>query len=654
MKFSWKSVNTFIDIQNVQLDKLEEQLTLSGIEIEDVEYVNEIQDKIFDLSITANRKEIYSVISLAKEISIVLNTKLKIFPISFFTTSIQGTVNNVHNSKTLYISICKINNIQIRETPIWLTNYLKIYNINSKDTIRNIQKYIELKWGQKFYILEMNELKDINHLLNINSSVIKLHSLQLNNKSHKNKLIVFVSNKDVYKNDVSISNSYQEYYLNAYIDTMKLISTLTKCTSGTSYHQYNNVQEYPNSIKLNKHKINTVLGKLNQKTLHYLSNRDLILSLQQLKFFPTYNKFLQTFIIKIPSARKHDLRREIDIIEEIGRIKGFDTFLDKLPSGKNKGTASNLSIKIKTIRNTLRQLGFNEVINCCLTNNQYSRSNYSIKLHNPITQEQTELRNNIIQNLIENYKNNIKQKNNTVEIFEIGKIFEHKLNNKYTEDISIGGLTHNNNFMRNNWSDTPKCPSFFHIKGIIEILLERLNAQITFRKIYKDKNINYANKFKDLFHPIKKIGIYCSKNQELVGILGEINPSHLKEVNKSRHTVYIFEISIKKLNRTVRLNKHLNCAVFSYSHYPSVTRDISVKMHKTMSIQKVKNVFSKDPDSLIESIEIFNEYFHKQNQHKSIGLRITYRAKNRTLNNTDIQTIDQQINKSILSLESKT
>nr|YP_010951843.1 Phenylalanine--tRNA ligase [Laurencia elata]WMP12782.1 Phenylalanine--tRNA ligase [Laurencia elata] len=650
MKFSWKLINIFINLESIQLHKFEEQLTLSGIEIEKINYIEEIKENIFDLNITTNRREICSILSLAKEIGIILNKPLNVLPINFFNAKIQEKKIKKNDNKFIYISINKINSLRVANTPKWLVNYLTIYNIKPTDTISNIKQYIELKWGMKFYILKTKDLKNINNLLNIS---INLQHIELNKNNKENKLIIFISNTNLGKNTINIVNTQEEYYFNAYIDAIKLISTLTKCVYGKSYHEYKVKQPY-SAITVSKNEVDTVLGKTSDHRFNQLSSKNIIDKLKQLNLSPYHNKFLQTFTIKVPPHRKHDLQRKVDIIEEIGRINGFNHFIDKLPSSRRKGVTSNISIKIKNLRDTLRNLGFNEVVNCCLINNYLKHNNYNIEIYNPITQEQTELRNNITQSLIENYSNNIKQNNYTVEIFEIGKTFHKNLNNNYIENISLGGLIHNSNFIKSNWSDTPEYANFFHLKGIIEIILEKLNAEVTFKKIDYKSNIEYTKNIEKIFNPQQKIGIYNAQNTELVGILGEINPRYNKELNTIKNKIYLFEINIAKLNKTIKLNNHLNYISRPYSNYPSVTRDISIKVTKNTNIKEIENVLRKKQNILIESIEIFNEYFNKQYRYKSVGIRITYRSQSRTLDSNNIKEIDDHINNVLLYFKSKT
>nr|ARW64248.1 Phenylalanine-tRNA ligase beta subunit [Chondria sp. (in: red algae)] len=643
MKFSWKLVSNFINTEHIQINELEEKLALSGIEIENVEYICNIKDIIFHTSITSNRKEICSVITFSKEISIILKTPLKILPIKKFT-QFENTIN-----KSLIMSVNTISEIEENRTPEWIQQALTVHDITNRNILNNIREYIKIKWGQTFEILNHNEfLKFINNYKNKSKNNI-IHYI-LRNINKKNLFFVFPMQ---YKEKDS-NNKYSEYYLNSYIDSLRTLATYTKCVIGKSYHVIDEQKYNTKTVEINKKIIKTTLGKVKNTHLKYISHKTTLNTLEQLYLLPKYNRLSKSFLVQVPSARNHDLDKQIDIIEEIARLQGFNNFTDQLPKNNKKGSIYRTSLKVKKIRKILRYLGLNEVINCSLTNNNFKKND--VKIHNPIRKDQCELRNSILQNLIENYLYNKKQINQqkTIEIFEIGKIFEKKSTLDYFERLHIGGLIQNNKFLRLNWSTKPSNSDFFHFKGLIEIFLEQLNVQVIFDKIHcnSDEIIVYQNI--NLFNQKKQIGIYSKKNQnELIGVIGELNYKYTKDTKINRNQIYIFEIDFYKLEKNIETNSHLNYRVSPYSNYPNVVRDISIKINKTTSIKSINEILVEPSNSLIQSIEIFNLYIDKESNMKSIGLRITYGSKIRTLNNSDVENIDIEINKLLLRLTNK-
>nr|YP_010850719.1 Phenylalanine-tRNA ligase beta subunit [Lophurella hookeriana]WGH13304.1 Phenylalanine-tRNA ligase beta subunit [Lophurella hookeriana] len=670
MKFSWQLINNFTDLNRIDFNQFKENLTLSGLEIDNVENIEKYKDKIIDLSITANREELSSSLSLAIEASTIFNTALKIIPIQLnYKKSIQYNDKTSRNKKythIAYIRIITLKEIVTNTTPKWLLNQLEIHQIDQKDILNNIKEYIKIKWGQSFNITNYNKIQQENNIIQDFTSIklfnpkeinLIIKSIRNTNKSEINKLnlLIFTTINKI-KNQHFINYEFSEFYENMFIDSMKLITTII----GGTIPKYNDAHQkifIKNSIiKIKKQNINKSLGYIQRKQLKFINTQNIAKILQQLKLYPKYHKKDKSFEVTIPSYRKHDLKREIDIIEEIGRIYQFKHFFNEIKKSSKQGWKSKNHIKIKEIKNTLRRLGLHEVINCCIHNN-INNNFINPKIYNPITNTQQELRTNILENLINNYEHNIKYSKNNIEIFEIGKIFQryNTDNNTYIEKRHLSGLIHNKKYTRSNWNNDDKNITIFHFKNIIETFLETINS----RAILKEKLIN--NERKDFNYPEyllkknKQISIYDPQTKTIVGLIGELNNKFIKKSNYKNDKIYIFEINLNQLIETTKSINHLNYTLQKYSNYPSVTRDISIKLKKYVEINKIKKTILEGDKELIESIDVFNEYSTNHNidhnRVRCVGLRITYRSKSRTLNNKDIIGIDTNLEHKLQELQ---
>nr|YP_009398566.1 Phenylalanine-tRNA ligase beta subunit [Lophocladia kuetzingii]ARW67752.1 Phenylalanine-tRNA ligase beta subunit [Lophocladia kuetzingii] len=644
MKFSWKLLNNFIELENIEQNFFTEQLTLAGIEIENIEK-NHHNDNIIDLSITTNRKEINCIFSLAREIAIILDQPLKIFPI-IQHTNINNLIYYDNQRVSLpenisQINICIVKNIKFNRTPNWLNRYLTTQDIQPINLIYNIQQYLKLKWGQIFYYTEIKTMfnqalkENEKKLFNIIYTFLNNHYSSLNNY----QILIFVKDNQT---TTFCNYRHQEYYINFFTESIRLISTFTKCTIGKYYHIYNlNLNNNRNKfIEVTKHEINTTLGYINYTKYRYLSTAHIMDILDKLDFSPKYNKNLKIFTIQVPKYRIHDIQRSIDIIEEIGRIYQFNLFKQNILELTHKPSINNNTKIIQKIRYILRNIGLNEVINCSLTKSNLNKKNYSnVLIYNPLNQEQKQLRTNISEHLLNNYQYNIKNGNDQVEIFEISKVFDKIQTNQYKEEIYLGCLFNNPNFIHNEWSEMPKNINLFHIKGITEIFLEQINANIKLQTISQQDNTDKIRNVLRLLNPIKKIGIYNISNEQLIGIIGEVKKIYT--INKNQ--TYLIEINLNDLVKTVKTKKHLQYINQIYSNYPYVTRDISITITKEKNINEIKETILKNNLDLIESIKVFNEYKEIKSNLRSISLRIIYRSYNRTLNNKDIEKIDKHI-----------
>lgn len=302
---------------------------------------------------------------------------------------------------------------------------------------------------------------------------------------------------------------------------------------------------------------------------------------------------------------------------------------------------------INKIRKILRSMGLHEIITDSLANNKHIE-NHCINLYNPLTEEQIKLRNTLIDNLAQAYKYNTNQGNEALEGFEIGKIFCRDIKNKTvtnTERTYLSGIMGNSYYFRHNWSNKPLSLSWFQAKGQLEDFFERTNTMITWSP--KIHNSAFFQNLKNYFHP-KRTCLIIKENRE-IGIFGQINIKFAKNNNISEKT-YIFEIDLQHILRKTAANT-LNYTYRAYSNYPSIIRDISISIYKHYNIENIINIINKikkEKIHLIESIEIFDEYYiRKEDVIKKLGLRATYRSKEKTLTNDEIKELEQYIKKQL-------
>ena len=695
MKISWKWLGQIIELKNIQFDELANKLTMAGFEIEATYELPEIQDKIIELKLTANRQDTSFLIGLAREISTLLNKPLKNYYYHIRSNDINETDKKISYHSLQDLKLNTIINIKNRNSPTWIQNHLKSYNIEATNLLNDIIEYINIKWGQDIEIFDLEK---------IGVKSISSHEIQIFNKGNISQIIDEKSNLDYtnpevlqYKNTIlsiiGIKSNHrlkcdlntssiivcgticQSKYINsitkkssiktekstkhqkkilrcdflyAYEETIRLISTFAQGIVGKSY-TYHNLPYKQTNILVNKKNINNILGPTKNYCNNFLSVKKILDTLDQLNFRSTYNDIKQIFTITIPEYRLHDIKRPIDVIEEIGRIYGFEKFYDTLPKTTNKGLISNERQIIKTIRRVLRDLGIHETIHYSLKKKKkpYQNNKKFIELYNPINKDQTILQSNIFTNLLAIQQYNINQKNFSIEAFEIGRIFIKDLihqdcinTQKNQEDIHLACIMGKPNFSRPSWTDDPKELTWFHAKGILEEFFEKLQANVGWKKFTNSYKTEISQQVADLFNLKRTSIIYNPITKEHIGFFGQLD--YLSEYYVEDYATYIFEIQLSALKRTIKHADHLHYKIKPYSLYPSVTRDISIKLNNDQNIEIIRQRILHQNNNLLESIEIFNEYKHNTSK-RNISLRITYRAQNRTLDDKDLTQINEEI-----------
>nr|YP_009511541.1 phenylalanine-tRNA ligase beta subunit [Gracilariopsis mclachlanii]AXI97418.1 phenylalanine-tRNA ligase beta subunit [Gracilariopsis mclachlanii] len=692
MKFSFKWLKQIVDLKYVELSEVIEKLTLAGCEVENVIHDQNSNDIIFDISTTANRQDLLSVVGLAREISSLMNRPLlnQVYSDKLYKSNYLNSYSSLNLSNSMALldfSLTHINCVRNTCSPLWLQYYLHSRNIKTLNLLHDISKYIYIKWGHHIEIFDQQKLNllpiqyalfNVEKKKNIlsQSNSIELEILKYNSQIlytlgydissnfqcdsitesiivcgqvFSSKYLQNIQNNLSFKTDIFEKYQKQiirEDFIYAYEEAVRLIVSFAGGTVGKSYCYYKGYEK-PQLIIVEKNKIQSILGYKKNHRDTYLSVKEILSVLNQLNFVTVYDEIKKIFKVRVTSSRRFDLVRPIDIIEEIGRVYGFNKFVSKLPKILNHQVVfkNSFTYKVNHVRQVLRNLGLHEIQNSSLTNFTIFSNHAQIAIYNPLIKDQSYLRSNLLTQLFLTYQYNIRQSNKNVEIFEIGKVFSKKTQQITTErllgtfeHLHLAGLMSNSDYSRKSWLDKPNSLSWFQAKGTLEEFLEKVQAQVVWKGLNKSTYSFLFNSISNL-SDIKQVAIISNiDSKEEIGIFAQLKKNY-------DYPIYIFEFNLVNLINSINTSNHMNCLIKPYSSYPSLTRDISLTLHKYHSIYMIKQKILDLNNSLIESVEVINQYRNHHIKYScNVSFRIVYRSYNRTLNMDDIDLIDQEIN----------
>jgi len=264
----------------------------------------------------------------------------------------------------------------------------------------------------------------------------------------------------------SLKNTYLVEALYRLLSLLRILNSNLICKFHTSIKT---IDQSFKPLFLRYKTVNEILGPINEYTqnhFNYIKPETITSYLNRLNFQFIYNTEKVTWEVKIPHSRSDDIKREIDLIEEIGRLHGFNNFRTTLPKLKTIGKEDYSYQTRKKINSCLLNLGFNELIHYSLVNETTFLDN-QIKLLNPLLADYASLRSSLLPNLIKTVQENVKQGNLFPEGFEYGHVFSgNSLNNlkekEYVAGI-FGGIK-----TKLTWSDSAKSITCFEAKGKIE------------------------------------------------------------------------------------------------------------------------------------------------------------------------------------------
>ena len=375
-----------------------------------------------------------------------------------------------------------------------------------------------------------------------------------------------------------------------------------------------------------------------------LSAREIIRILNDLGFKVKNNKNLLK--LKVPSWRP-DITQEIDIIEELMRIYGYDK-IEKIEPIKNriKPTLNRSQKLFHFLQRAIASKGYQEVITWSFTdskiNDLFSTNKKNIEIINPISSDLNVLRNSIFSNLSMYMCKNLDRGLKDISIFEIGPVFEGS--NPGEQSTLICGLAAGKK-NRLSWIDNERNVDVFDVKrDVVQTLVE---AGYNSDKFFIDRETpNY-------YHPGKSGRLFLNSGKDQVAAyFGEIHPNILKAIDIKTESLVGFEIFLENLKipkKTLNDQK----TNFVVSDYQKSERDFAFIVNKDVSSQDLINTISAVDDKLISNIRVFDVYEGEnipENQ-KSIAISVTIQSSEKTLNDNDLDKINKLI---IETVENKT
>ena len=638
---------------------------------------------VIDLSITPNRPDCLGVRGIARDLAAAGSGKLK---------NIKTTKLKKNNKQKINIKIikeknqgckafgsCIITNVKNCESPDWLkekiislgqkpisaivdiTNYvmfdlnrpLHAYDVDKIDKeiiVRNSKK------GEVFKALDNKEYKLENDMCVItdHSGVLGLGGIIGGTRSGteldtKNILIeaAYFEPRSIRKTSKILNiDTDAKFRFERGIDPLSIEQGLQKAAELIQKICGGEISKF--NIKKNEN-IKKTLIKFNplsfeKVTGFNINQKEMIKILKNLGFDIKKDK---KFLILIPPSWRPDIVQEIDIIEELTRIKGYDQIKIIEPEKIRKKETLNYSQKLfHFLQRSIATKGYLEAITWSFTdskiNHLFIEKKKLVEIVNPISSDLNVLRNSIFSNLIIYLNKNLDRGFKDISLFEIGPIFFGSQPGE--QETVISGLKCGK-ISRSNWLEKERLVDVFDVKkDVIQTLVE---AGFSKNKLYiDDKTPNY-------FHPGKSGRIFLNKEKEkVVAYFGEIHPNILKKIDIKTEALMGFEIFIDNIKKT---KKSLNDQKkqYKYSDYQKSERDFAFVIDQNFNVQDLIEIILNVDQKLIKTVKVFDVYEGENipEGKKSIALNVTIQSSEKTLNDQDLDRINQLI---ISSVETKT
>ncbi len=624
-------------------------------------------DEVIHFDLTTNRSDLLSMIGMAYEVGAIYD-----LDVNYPKTSYKEINKNVEDNFELTIKtnncekflIKKASNIQIKESPQFIKNRLIANGIRPINNIVDISNYVMLETGQPLHFYDANKLgnKILVRMANENEKIITLDKKERN---LTNNDIVITNGKNVVGIagvmggfDTEVSKETTDIIIeSAIFNPVNIRNTAKKAVrseASTRFEKGINKEMTEFALKracylLEKYANANIWGgivshdKTTNKTIEIevalnhinkilgtkLSNDEVKNVFNKLKF--NYYMENDIYYVTIPS-RRLDLNIAEDLIEEVGRVIGFNNIEGILPKlTVKKGSYSNKILYLKNVRKRLESLGLQQVITYSLVSKEMNKMfvNHKfeqVKLKEPISVDKSIMRTSLIPSLLNVFNYNNARNIENINIFEIGSIY-YKENDKYIEKSMLAGLL-SGTYITNDWQKKHLKVDFYLAKGIIENILQYLGLTNRYSFVAKQLNDMHPNRC-----AVIKVGM------DEVGYIGEVHPGI------SNKRIYIFELNLDKL---ICL-KTRNIKFKEISKYPTITKDVAFVVNKQTISDDIVKVIRKSGGRLLTNIDVFDVYegTNIENNKKSIAYTLQFSDMNRTLIDEEVNIIFEKIIKDV-------
>ncbi len=659
MKISYNWLKDYCK-HGLSVENLSEKLTNAGLVVDTIDPVDD--DFCLEVEVTSNRPDCQGFIGIAREVATIVRSELVIPGVDYETTT--EDVNDLTSVTIEDNELCPrytariIKDVKIAPSPEWLQKRINSIGLRPVNNIVDITNYVLMESGQPLHAFDFDKLngkkiivrraKKGETMAAIDGSKCMLtdEMLVIADAQRPVAIAGIMGGRDTEVSDIT-KNILLE---SAFFDPRNVRRTSRKLSliSDSSYRferrvdpecvdwasrraakmildiaggqvvegviDQNYLEGKKVSVTLRMSRLNSLLGlDIDKETAKNI--------LERLQFtIKPEGETEDNLTVEVPSFRG-DVYREVDLIEEVARIHGYD----KIPVESNIGvklTQDNIFDKVtEKTKSVVSGLGFDEVITDSIVGELHERHGTiwsemsSLKIINPIRQDENLLRKALVHNLLRVKKHNQNYGVEKTNIYELSKIYLPQEDDEMPEEKECLCILGEEGFLS--------------LKGVIETILSQLNIVQKLETMRSDFG---------LFNPEKSAELKLG--DKLLGYIGELSREVINDYDfRTRPCVAELDIDI------LIENTNLESSYRKIPSLPMVARDLAVVSDEAVTWAGIKECIESLNIDYVDGIEFFDVYRGKQVEKgkKSIAFRLIFRADDRTLKSEEVDALQEKI-----------
>lgn len=647
--------------------------TTAGLPLEDALLLN---DPVLVLGLTPNRSDCLGLLGVAHEVSALTGQPVQMPDNTLGNREEKHVVPRITVKDS---SLCPryaglvVANVNIALSPIWLQIRLLQAGLRPISNIVDVTNYVMWEWGQPLHAFDYELLAD--HTIIVRTARPGETILTLDNKRRElaeEMLVIADAQKPVavagvmggleseitpetrtvllesaHFNPVSIrrtgrslglySEAQQRFEkgvdVNSCAQAIRRAARLIEML-GAGNAEGEVIDEYvkpcyPVKIRLRPERARQVIGL-------EISQKEMVSIFQRQGFSVEEGTQIH---VTVPT-RRADLQGEVDLIEEVARINGYEKIATTLPWGvMTQGRRTDRQQVLQKTRQILVACGYTEAITYSFVNPKHldklripqdSPARGAVFIANPLSEDQSMMRTGLLGGLLETVAYNVNRNELDLRFFELGAVYLPKKLplEELPQEKTVLGLLFTGSFPSEHWRDKPAALDFFDLKGVAETLVSRLGIT----------NVRFSELESPVCQPGQAATVIIDGQQ--VGWLGKIHPEVLDAFDLEK-PVYAAELDMEQIIVATSLVKKYT----PLPRYPALLRDLAVIVPDEIPAEQVCSVIKEAGGALVEEVALFDHYRGPQIPagFRNLAFAIFYRDSARTLSDSDVADLHQNI-----------
>ena len=668
MKLSYRWLKEYVDVKETP-EEVAQKLSLSGSAVEAISGTGD--DTVLELEITSNRPDCLNVVGLAREVSAVYDRTLRIPP-----SGVPEARDEEKGPKVECLiksrDLCPrytariITHVKVRQASEKIRKHQLPVGLREVNNIVDVTNFCLMELGQPLHAFDLDKIRGGKVIVREALKGEKIITIDgIERALQPGMLVIADSERPIAiagvmgGKDTEVTGGTRNVLLeSAYFDPVSVRRTARAMglSSDSSYRFERGVDK--GMIKeASDRAAKLIAEETGGKICQFYDAGDLPARTAKIKFsienagrilgvslrkervknifgrlgITVVEESGEGLLVETPTFRE-DLQREIDLVEEVARIYGYENIPDEITKYVPQITRKEHPRRVlEKTRATLAALGLNEIMTYSLVNKEAVARfgtivKHPVELENPVSEEHKIMAPHLLDGMLRSMSWNINRGNRDLGFFETGKIYSRSgWAGKYTETPAMCiGMT---GALRRNWGEGQKEAGVFDLKGTLEMLLKRLGLAASFER-------------KEIEELAGAAEVILRGEKESEGFIGEVSGKILSQYDIEQ-PVYVCHLKLDRVIDKVSLANHYH----AIPRFPSSTRDVSVLCDQTLAAGGVLKIIIKTGEEIIRSVELIDVYQGEQIAagQKSLTYSIEYGLDTRTLKDEEVEAIHARI-----------